>query len=213
MIKKIKGISVNVVSVFVILTCLLLSCVGATNSWFTSSHERGVEIFVSVGDLKIMVYQTIANNDVKIFTDQDNQTESSPQYVVLESVVAPDEDVDLILKVANEDPGSTSMYLRFKFELYIRGVESDTLLPCEINEFDMPTSTSNGFTYKQGYYYYTDINGNNVQLARGTSAVLMESFNVSYGNFVNADGSFKYVNSETLYVKLTIDASAVDTFN
>lgn len=213
MIKKTKDISINILSVFIILISLFLTCFTVTNAWFTSTHQDGVEIVVNIGDLKLSLYQEISSTDVKIFTNSENSKSTTPKYIELNDVVHPDEDVGLILKLANEDPGSTSMYIRFKFELYIRGVAADTLLPCKIKEFDKPTSTSNGFTYKDGYYYYTNSSGENVEFARGDSATIMESFNVSYSDFINTDGSFKIINSDSLYIKLTVDASAIEIFS
>lgn len=212
MLKKTKGISINIVSVFVILTCLLLSCVGVTNAWFTSEHQNGVEIVVNIGDLKLSLYQKIGDNYVQVFNNTENKTSANPNYIVLDNKIVPDEDVNLNLKINNEDPGSTSMYLRFKFELFIRGVEEDTLLPCNIDGFDEPTETSYGFTYNNGYYYYTNVNGENVQFAKSSSAILMESFNVDYSNFIESDGDFALVDSDVIYIKLTIDASVLKTF-
>ena len=214
MLKKTKDISINILSVCIILVCLLLSCVGSTNAWFTSEHDQGVEIIANVGDLKLKLYQNINDSDVEILTNQKNAASANKQYVQLNSVIAPDTDIDIVLKIANEDLGSTSMYLRYKFELFSRGVESDTLIPCEISGYTKPTEATNGFTYNESekYYYYTDNVGNKALFQKGASALLMESFQVKYSNFIDADGDFKLVNSDALYVKLTIDASVTAAF-
>ena len=68
MIKKTKSISINIVSVIIILTCLLLGLVTPTNAWFTDQHHDGIYINVTVSNLNFKLYQFISGEDVEIYT-------------------------------------------------------------------------------------------------------------------------------------------------
>lgn len=215
MFKKSKSISINILSVFIILVCLLLSCVGFTNAWFTSESQNGVKIIVEIGTLKLNLYQNIEGTNTQILTNQDNLTSTSPQYVVLNEVIGPDEEIELVLTLANEDTGSASMYLRYKFEIYARGTNSDTLIVSTIDGYSKQSSTQKGFVFNEddGYYYYKDTSGENTLFQKGTTERIMESFTIPYNSFINDDATLKLVNSETIYIKLTVDASSSKTFN
>ncbi len=214
MVKKTKSISINILSALIILICLSLSCVGVTNSWFTSEVNNGVLISINVGKLQLNLYQDINGTNTKILTKEENSTSQTPQFVVLKQAIMPDQENELILSLANDDPGSSSMYVRFKFEVYVRGVNTDSFIETTIGGYKQQTSTGNGFVLDQtsGYYYYKDSNSANAMLAKGESATIMGSFTVPYSSFINNDGSLKLVNSDTIYINLIIEASSNSSF-
>ena len=215
MIKKTKPISINILSVFTILVSLLLSCVGITNAWFTSEKQNGVKIIVSVGAFQLNLYQDIDGEDTKILTNKDNETSTSPQYVDIGDKILPDTPIELDLTLINEDSGSAAMYVRYKFEVYARGVNSDMLIPCTIAGFTQQTETQVGFDLDEsnGYYYYKDTDGTNKLFTKGTSQTLMTTFTIPYSSFINSNGSLKLINSDTIHIKVIIDASSSQTFS
>ncbi len=213
MVKKTKSISINIISVFIILICLLLSCVGVTNAWFTSESQNGVLIKINVGKLQLNLYQDINGTSTKILTDVENGSAAKPQYVVLNGAILPDVKNDLILTLSNEDEGSASMYVRFKFEIYARGVLSDTLIESRIDGYVKQTSTTSGFVLSDGYYYYRDKTGANALFEKGASEVIMESFIVPYSSFINDAGTLKIINSDTIYINLVVEASSSPLFS
>ena len=214
MIKKSKRFSLNIISVFIILLCLLLSCVGITNAWFTSSHREGIQVVVSIGDLKLSLYQEINGNNVKILNNDENNEAEIKQYLQLDSPINASDKTNLILTLANEDKGSTSMYVRFRFELFARGVESNEEIPVTISDFQTASDTQNGLKYdvETDYYYYVNNSGANVPLDRGESVLLMKYFTVNYSEFVNSSGDMIVINSNSVFIKLIIEASVSSNF-
>ena len=216
MIKKNKSIPINILSAFIILICLFLPCVGLTNAWFTSESLIGVQIVVQVGSLKLGLYQNINGVKTKILASGEMSTGTAPnaQYVVLENgPIEPDKANSLTLTLANEDTGSASMYVRFKFEVYVHGTESDTLIESTIDGFTEQTGTQKGFKLNSdGYYYYTDVSGEPTLYEKGASEPIMTSFTIPYTNFINANGTMQLINSDTVYIKLIIDASSSEIF-
>ena len=219
--KKTNSISINILSVFVILICVFLTCVGGTNSWFTS-HVNNVEILVDIGDLKLSVYQDINSVKTKLITNQEEAEKydgPKSNYVVLNKSIAPDEEIDLILTLSNEDAGTSSMYIRYKLEVYSRGVDGDTLLDVNLNGYTEPSTEGQGqagFVYDQasGWYYYKDKNStSNALFAKDATASLMTSFTIPYSNFVETDGDRIITNSDTVYLKLIVDASVFQNFS
>ena len=121
--KKSNSISINILSVFLILTCLLLALVGPTNAWFTDEHRNGIYINVTVSNLKIKLYQHISGEDVEIYTYDkneenaaDNDESTGLQFVEVDGRINQDENVNIQLKLKNEDEGETSVYIRFRFD-------------------------------------------------------------------------------------------------
>ena len=218
--KKVNSISINIVSVLIILVCLLLSIVTPTNAWFSASTNDGVIVSVDIGDLKLKVYQNSVIDANEIYSDEintkfmsDNIDSTQPKYLVLSGEIIPDEPVDLVLFLANKDLGSTSMYVRFKFEIYVRGVLGDTKLNnVTLINYDVPNGTSCGFVKDGDYYYYKNISNENALLAKGQSVKMMEKFNVPLSCFMNDDGTMVYTNSESIYVKLAVEASINKNF-
>ena len=238
MIKKTKSISINILSVFIILMCLLIGVVGNTNAWFTSEHQNGIQIVVDVGDLKLKLYQNSIdeNGNNLVYTYEENTENETDKYVSLSKEIVPDVSNSLTLILSNEDKGSASMYVRFKFELYLRnrGTTADTKIASTISGYTAQASDKDGFRYNSadGYYYYQSSTGAsstsfsndyNTKLEKTKNATLLTSFTVPYIGMTDYDGttflpgfvdaSGNLVNgSETLYIKLTVEASVTTTF-
>lgn len=219
--KKTNSISINILSVFVILICLLLICVDGTNSWFTS-QVNNVHILVDVGTLKLSVYQNIDDVQTKLLTDEEDIGDyngPTSNYVVLDKMIAPDEEIDLVLTLSNEDSGSSSMYVRYRFEIYSRGVEQDTKLDVEINDYTAPVSGTGahaGFVWDEStewYYYKNETATANALFAKNATAKLMESFTIPYSSFMDVNGDMIITNSNTIYIKLIVDASVYQNFS
>ena len=199
-----------------------------TNAWFSYTNFKGVEIVAQIGMLDLKLYQQIESESYEILTNDVNSKESKKQYVQINGVINPDDEIDLILTLKNEDPGSTSMYVKFKFEIYARGVTNDILVPTEISGIQKPNENANGFVLDEssGFYYLKNNAGNNVvlrgakELSKDTGSEvtvgeeirLMEKFKIPFSSFVNASGGFIFSNSETVYIKLTVIASIVENF-
>ena len=233
--KNIHSVSINVISAFIILLCLFMGTIGSVNSWFTDTHRNGVQISIEIGDLKLKVYQAsldnngaiIENSKVEILTNEINHeyntdeieegqpnTETIPQYIELDGEIVPENPVDLVLILANKDTGSASMFVRFKFEIYIRGLTSDTKIEgVTISGFKTPNETSCGFVEEDdGYYYYQDNKGNNALFAKNAEAAMMQKFTIPVSAFLDANGNMLLTHSETIYIKLLIDGSTSSSF-
>lgn len=242
MSKKTKNISINVLSVFIILVCLLFAVVGETNAWFTAEHQNGIQIVVDVGVLKLKVYQNSIDDNNQIYTNEDNVKESTSKYVNLGGEVLPDTVVPLTLLLSNQDKGSASMYVRFKFEIFARGRDAtdDRLVASTISGFTPATYVSagnagnqKGFRYNSadGYYYYQSAEGAsvanfsstyNAKMVKNEYATLLTGFTIPYEGYTTASGEFipgfldeegNFINgSESIYIKLTVEAGINSTF-
>ena len=246
MIKKSKSISINILSVFVILTCLLLGLIDPINAWFTDQHHDGIYISVTVSNLNLKVYQNIDSKETEIYTNKKNEehesdgdTSTKMQFIQLSQKIEPVDDGEknadnsdkrsafLSLKLKNEDQGETSVYLRFKFQLMARGVAEDIEIPIQIYGFTAATASAPGFVKEGDYYYYKENSlegAANARFAKGAgidnpatentdeSIYLLQSFNVPFSSFFDVNGNMKIKNSETVYIKLTIDESAEPNF-
>lgn len=206
MTKKRANFSINVISVLIVLISLFIGIVGYTNAWFTSEHNNGVQIVVDVGNLKLTLYQ----GSREVYSNAQNANETTKSYIQIEDDkrIIPNEKFNLNLTLKNEDQGSTSMYVRFKFELYVRGVADDTLIPTTIEGFVQPTQNSNGFVYNNdGYYYYKTAGGALAYFAQGTNnATLMNGFTVDYSSFINSN--YERINTAgSVYIKLIVQGS------
>lgn len=220
--KKTNSISINVLSVLVILVCLLLTIVTPVNSWFGDYSNNGVIVSVDIGDLKLKLYQNsvadaneVYSNNVNNDYISDNSNQTQPKYLVLNGEIVAGEPVDLMLILANRDLGSASMYVRFKFEIYVRGASGDTKINgVTLIGYDVPNATVNGFVedISTGYYYYKNSSGENALLGKGQSTTLMKKFQIPLSCFVGDDGTMIYSNCESVYFKLVIDASVNKNF-
>lgn len=223
MLKQSKSISINIVSVLIILTCLLLGLVSPTNAWFTDQHKDGILIGVTVGNLNLKLYQITTNAssqdvETEIYTNLKNETNetdddssTTTQFIMLDGKISPDEAVTLRLKLKNLDKGQSSMYIKFKFELYIRGVTADSLITTSIAGFTAPTSITKGFVKGQDDYYYykatSAANAENAMIAKSEEVMLMTSFTVPYSSFMDSNGNMLIKNSDIVYIKLDVEAS------
>ena len=160
MTKRNSTISINIISALIILISIFVALVGNVNAWFTAEHKDGIQMIINIGDLKLNLYQRITGqeelNEVYTYAENLKDTTTTKKYIDFKGKVLPDGQnyIELILK--NEDQGSAAMYLRFKFELYVRNATKDILIPTTIygvdEKFELkPAQTGNN---DSGYYYY-----------------------------------------------------------
>ena len=202
--KKERWLSINIVSVLVILISLFAFSFYGVNSWFTQSHNDGVEIYVELSDIMLNVYQKIGSQNT-LLTPINEEVDAS--HVILAGAIIPDEQNSLELVLGNDNKGSSPVYVKFSFELYARGIDSDKLIATTISGYTAQTSSSAGFRYStDGYYYYADATGKAAKLAANSTIDLMSGFEVGYDSlYVN--GGLLDLASESLYIVLTIDSS------
>ena len=223
MIKRTKNISINIISVFVILITVLLACVSSTNAWFTQTKQNGIKVEVVVANLNLQLYQTINSSEVKILTtvknseyETDDKDSTQPQYLTLSGKIMPDEFVPITLTLKNEDAGTSSMYVRFKMELYRRTINGDEFVPIEIMAGGIPNGKTAGFGLKNddssGYCYYQNNQQINTMFEKETSAIMLTQFKVPYTSFIDANGNMLIVDSETCYIKIIVEASLYQDF-
>ena len=193
---------------------LFIGVVGKTNAWFTAEHNNGVEIVVQIGALKLSLYQQINSttaNVVYSYDENSNKTDMDKKYILLSGAIEPDVSKDLNLYVSNDDSKSVPMYLRYKFELFVRGETIDTQIPVSIAGFTVWVTGQTGMKQESdGFYYYTGADGSHALLAKGESKTIMTTFKIDYADMVNSLGNAKFTYSESVYIKLTIEGSAVD---
>lgn len=219
MIKNKSTISINILSVLIILMSVFIAVVGSTNSWFTSKQENGVQIIINVGDLKLNLYQKTKDEETQqvttkeIYTYEQNTTDKTNKYIELSGPVIPGEDVALNLCLENKDIKSVPMYVRFKFELYLRDKTKDIKIPVLL-KVDGETGDAS-FGQKDNasindYYYYQDSGKNNVLFEKEASVDLMTHFKIDYDEMLKANGDINYFSSEAMYIKLTIEATLIN---
>lgn len=215
--KKTKTISINIISVLILLVCLCLGVVNGTNAWFTSERKNGVEIIVDVGVLQVKVYQNEVDVNKNNEINSSNEAVVEKKYIQLDGQISTDVPVNLKLILTNEDKGSAAMFVRYKFELFARGIDEDTLIPTTIDGYGAVNATAKGFrqNLEDGFYYYQKAGSsgefstnNNALFENGQNSqiVLLTSFTVSHEDYCNFNGS------ETVYIKLTIQASSTNNF-
>ena len=212
--KKTHSISINILSAIVILLCLFLGAVNPVNAWFTDSHKNGVQIQIEIGDLKLKVFQnnaSVAGNEIS--TNADNAENNTNKYIELSGEITPDNPVNLKLILTNKDSGSASMYVRYKFEVYTRGISADTKLDgVEIAGFVAPTESAKGVVKDGDYYYYRDNTNANALFTKGSEFTMLQTFKVPFSAFVDVNGNMLITNSATIYLKLIVEASISQTF-
>lgn len=214
MTKRKNSISINIVSVLIVLMSLFIGVVGKTNAWFTAEHKNGVEIVVQVGALSLSLYQRIdesTTNLVYSYAENAELAEANKKYVQFNGRIIPDVPNTLHLYIANDDPKSVPMYVRYKFEIFARGETYDTEIPVQIEGFIAWSASQAGMKFDEssGFYYYKSADGNNALLEKSASQVLMTSFKINYSDMVDASGNLKFASSESIYIKLTVEGSAV----
>lgn len=232
MIKKTATISINILSVLIILISVFMFSIKNTNAWFTAGNYKGIEIVATIGDLDVNLYQYEdedkfdADSDSKeIFTMAENAKieENKKSYINFAGEIKHDEEIPLFLKIKNDDGGSTSMYMRVKFELCQRGTTQDIPIPIEI--LGMSTCSIGGYGFKYNsddeFYYYqynvaSDVgyhSSNNAEFAKGSEINLIEKFKIPYSSFVDASKNLQLTNSGTLFIRITIQGSIDDDFS
>lgn len=202
--KKSQWSSINILSVLLILVSVFACSFYGVNSWFTQTHNNGVEIYIELSDVRLSLYQVVGQN-VNLLTPLGDDGAS---YVSLSGAVIPDQNKELKLVVGNDQPGSSPVYVKFKFALYARGVDEDVLISTTINGFSAQTATSAGFKYNEQdeFYYYCDNSGEPMKLDVNNSADLMTSFVIDYQGLYN-DGELLNYSSESIYIVLTVEAN------
>lgn len=190
--KKATKFSINILSILIILTCVLLPVFGETNAWFTSEQRNGIQISASINNLNLKVYQDSVADANRI---------SDTRVIALSGVVKPDTDIGLTLLLDNADVGG-DMFVRFSF--VVKAKKSDD------SEVVVPTSLSLGSKFVQsvGYYYYQSSSGR-VAFPAKTTETMMTSFRYSMSDFKSKNLS----GSETLRIYLTVEASLTPTFD
>ena len=214
MTKRNTTISINIISVLIILISLFIGIVGPTNAWFTSEQKNGVEVIVNVGELRLNLYQKTKDPETQEVTTREvyayGQQETS--YIELNGPIVPGEKMALHLCLENKDAVSVPMYVKFQFSLYIRDVAADIQIPVTLTTENAGTVS---FGQKTGaahddFYFYQNANEENVLFGRDSSVDLMTHFEIDYSEMFNQDGTFKYDSSDAMYIKLTIKASLIN---
>ena len=200
-----KSLSINILSVMIILISLFACSFYGVNSWFSQTHNDGVEIFVDLADLMINVYQKEGGTN-RLLTPMLEPEDAS--YVNLSGKIIPDQSVGLEMVLGNDEAGSSPVFVRFKFTLYVRGVDQDQEISTQIGGYPQQTASSEGFKYNEedGYYYYSDKQGNPTKLSSGLTVNMMTSFVVDYDDVMNS-GQLLNLNGDLVYVVLTVDAN------
>jgi len=209
---KTNSISINVLSVLIILISLFIGIVGWTNSWFTAEQNGGVQIVINVGELQLNLWQKIGNQNKEIYTYEKNQNETTKSYIQLNGPIIPGEKNPLSLYLENKDEKSAPMYVKFKFELYVRGVDKDTKIDTvlSVDDENLTTTRFGVKTNNDGWYYYQDANENNVLVEKGASIVMMTHFEFDYNQILDNNDNLKYVDSDSIYIKLTIKSDLIN---
>ena len=213
--KRNSTISINIVSALIILISLFIGVVGYTNAWFSAGHSNGVQILINVGDIKLKLYQLDANDNRRELTNtniQDGEGETTnKEYIELSDSIAPGTPIELKLQLENKEVGSSAMYVRFKFQLFARGLDEDTEIPVTIASDNSWSSTQEGFKLNtsDNYYYYCATNGSHTKMAYNTNVMLINSFTIELADMYD-NGELQYTSSESLYIKLSVDADLGD---
>ena len=216
MIKNKSTISINVLLVLVILISLFMGIVSPANAWFKANHADGVQIIVNIGDVKLKLYQIKGENSELVNSNDENSSPNTTEkkYIDLDGPIAPDIPVELNLRLDNQEEGSAGMYVKFKFEIFVRGVDRDQSIPVTVTGVDSWSETNAGFKYnaEDKYYYYCDEEGNNKKFEYGvdSSLMLMNSFTIKTEDMFDQNGNAKFVLSESIYIKLNVKAGISD---
>ena len=224
MFKQTKSLSINILSALIVLMSVFIGIIGGANAWFTTEHKNGIYIQMEIGDLKLKLYKNsvVQSNLIYTYDDNEDMNESDKSYVPLSGEIQPDTFNNLVIILSNEDAGSASMYVRYKLEMYrrSRGTDPDELVPINITQY-VPASGENRFrAHSDGYCYYQTSTGasagsysssNNAKLAKNQNVQLFTGFTVPYSSFIDRIGNL-IDGSDSLYIKLTIEASVSSGF-
>jgi len=195
MIKKTKNISINILAVLVTLFCLLLTCVGVGNAWFTTSQNKGMYVVVYINEYNLSLYQikTVDEQEVStpVYTYKKNDKYSYNNYLELSAPLKPEEFIDLKLKIVNEDAGG-GVYVRYKFNIYICRAGEDEELAIDL-------TIGEDFKQDGEYYYYVDDQLNNKLFVTGGETILCTGFEIPYDVFKTLNGG------ETIRAELLVE--------
>lgn len=204
-----------------------MSIISPVNAWFTDRQDDGIQILIKVGDLKLSLYHTSVATSNLIYTDKintdnetDNDNTTTSKYIPLSGKVEAGQPVALKLILSNEASDSIPMYVRFKFELYARGITRDELIATELTGMGSPedlilsdSSEVSADTWVldtsnqgQGFYYLQNSLGKEVVLGKDKKLTLFTHFTVPMSEFIS-NGVTGLTNSDELYIKLYIDSS------
>lgn len=227
MIKKKSTLPINLLSAFVILLCVFMSIISPSNAWFKDSQDKGIQITVKVGDLKLSLYHTSVTSSNLLYTDKvnnenetDNDNTTTTSYIPLSGKIEADKPVALKLILSNEASDSIPMFVRFKFELYSRGIDEDTLIETELTgmgnpedliasdnpELSSDTLVLDNSAAGQGFYYLQNSSNKEVVLGKNKKLTLFTHFTIPKSEFI-ANGVSGLTNSDELYIKLYVDSS------
>lgn len=189
---KRQGSLINILSLALVLVCLFMPIIGSADSWFTYSGSNVVQITASMSGIDIALYHTSVASGNVIKTNTENSDAGTANYIPLNGAIHPDTVKPLTLIVENTK--ETSVYVKFKFEVYADGLEGDTLIPCSI--------TNSGFTQSGDYFVYGNTAAG-TSIAQNGTATLMTGFTIAYEDFETIG------NSETIKLKVEVIASSV----
>ncbi|MBR6779353.1 MAG: hypothetical protein IKM43_04365 [Clostridia bacterium] len=203
--KKIKNVNlINILTVMIALVCLLMPALGWTGAWFTATGYKAEFGYVTVGSMPIYLYQDkqVNSQTVKTKIDSNPVGNDTPSYLELSSQIQPDVLVNVnTLYVQNDDAGTASYYIRFKFELFANGRNDTPVADSSVITF----AGASSFT-KNGQYYVS-----NTPIASGQYLTMFTGFTVPYACFVDSNGQPKF-NAETVKIIITIEGSTTTQF-
>ena len=195
-----------------------MSVISPANAWFTDTQDKGIQITVKVGDLKLSLYHTSIAASNLLFTDKinnDNETDddnsTTTSYIPLSGKIEAGQPVALKLILANEAEDSIPMYVRFKFELYARGIDADKLITTNLTGMGSPEGSTNTLVLDnsnvgEGFYYLQNSSNKEVVLDKNKTLTLFTHFTIPLSEFIS-NGVSGLTNSDELYIKLYVDSS------
>ena len=200
--KKTMSISIIVLSVLVILTCLLCALTLPTNTWFYTSKNNYVTVTLNVNNLNLVLRQGGSSGTV-IDPLSENGTNVS-----ISGPISVDTNTALNLYLENADSGTESMYVRFKVEIYALGVTKSTGASNNTLLTSASITAGSAFVLSSGYYYYQNSTGSNQRIAQNANVQMMSAFNIPSSYFTAGT----LTGGETLRFVITIEGSNSSTF-
>ena len=197
MVKRKQNISLNILLVAVMLLLVLTLSIGAGNAWFVTEQNRGLHLSVRVSEFNVLLEQLTNDNGTEtateVYTYKKNNREETNKYVVISQMLAPDEEINLKLRLTNKDQGE-GVYLRYSLNLYACGVDGDELIPINI-------TAGEDFNKNGNYYYYVDSSDVNKTITKDTATILCTGFSIPYSSFQTLNGG------ETVKIELVVECA------
>jgi len=98
-------------------------------------------------------------------------------------------------------------------EVYKRGLTTDSLISgVTLGGFVAPNGANKGIVKEGDYYYYRDSSNANALFTKGSEVIMMQNFTIPFSAFVDANGNMLITNSDTISLKLIIEASIYNDF-